>query len=71
MRAVSGNTKLSFDFVCSLQNGYQCEGYVKRTMAGEMFTMVLAFGGACSVPGFDCISHIKLKQSVTCECCDK
>lgn len=27
--------------------------------------------GACLPFGFDCISHIKLKQSVTCECCDE
>lgn len=43
MRA--GNTKLSLDFVCSLQNGYQFEWEVKCTVAGEMFTRVLAFGG--------------------------
>lgn len=29
------------------------------------------FWGACLVFRFDCISHIKLKKSVTCECCDK
>lgn len=38
---------------------------------GDVYNGFGIWGGACLVFRFDCISHIKLQQSVTCECCDK
>lgn len=45
--------------------------WVRCLLCFLFFLLFWLLRGPCLAFSFDCISHIKLKQSVTCECCDK